>query len=134
MQNVLISINKPYTDFIKEGKKTSELRVKPPQINNPYRVYIYETLKHGGSGKIIGTWICRNQYEWCMYMGIPAHLPIVSCISIDAIRKYTKNLDKNLTEMKITDLEIFNTPKNLSEFTCKGKVLTRPPQNWCYVD
>jgi hypothetical protein len=88
MQAILMSINKPHTDNINTQMKTSELRTKPPQIPTPFRVYTYETIKGGGCGKVINTWVCNNTYEWLIYMGIPGHLSKVACISNEEIMKY----------------------------------------------
>lgn len=134
MQAILISINKPYTDYINNGTKTSELRTRPPKINTPFRVYTYETINGGGSGKIVNTWICRNMYEWLMYMGMPAHLPKVACVSNQYICEYSRHGERNITEMKISDLHVYEKPIPLSSFSYRGKSIQRAPQNWCYVD
>lgn len=47
MKSVLISVNKPNTDNIHKGIKTSELRTNLPKIPPPFKVYMYETLKGG---------------------------------------------------------------------------------------
>ncbi len=134
MNAILISIQKPFTDYIHEGKKTSELRTRPPKIKTPFRVYTYETKAYGGAGKVVNTWVCNNMYEWLLYMGMPAHLPIVACVSTEYIQKYSNNGNKNITEMKISSLKVFENPLELSEFSYKNKPIIRAPQNWCYVD
>ena len=143
---VMFSINKPHTDNIKAGLKTSELRIRPPKISGTYKAYIYETLKNGGCGAVIGEFTAYNENRWRMCVGIPAHLCILACVSADEIRKYSRNGLKDITEISISDLVIYDKPKELADF--KGRKLVwrgnnhvhayeqikRPPQSWCYVE
>lgn len=69
MKAVLISINKPNTDNIIGRAKTSELRTKAPCITTPFKVYIYETKRYGGCGKVIGEFTCFDKVIW----RIPMH-------------------------------------------------------------
>lgn len=160
MKSVMFSINKPHTDNIKIGTKTSELRTRPPKIDEPYKAYIYETLKDGGCGKVIGEFTAYNENTYRICMGVPAHLVMCGCVSAEEILAYTKNGEKDLTEISISDLVIYDEPKELSEFRKSGALsyddwlysvyngtsessyekylfpftLTRPPQSWCYVE
>lgn len=143
---VMFSINKPHTDNIKAGLKTSELRIRPPKISGTYKAYIYETLKNGGCGAVIGEFTAYNENRWRMCVGIPAHLCILACVSVDEIRKYSCNGLKDITEISISDLIIYDKPKELSEFRGRKLVwrgnnhvhayeqIKRPPQSWCYVE
>ncbi len=126
---VLMSINRPHTDNIHAGRKTSELRTRAPKLKPPFKVYTYEPRRFGGCGKVVSEWTCKSMTEWLMYMGMPAHLTVTGCISAEEIRSYCDNGRKNITEMKISDLVVYDCPKELSEFC-----LTRPPQSWCYVE
>ncbi|MBE6838176.1 MAG: hypothetical protein E7507_01350 [Ruminococcus sp.] len=160
MKSVIFSINKPHTDNIKSGAKTSELRTRPPKIDEPYKAYIYETLKDGGCGKVIGEFTAYNENTYRICMGVPINLVTSGCISAEEILRYTKNGEKDLTEISISDLVIYDKPKELSEFRKSGALsyddwlygmyngtsessyekylllfaLTRPPQSWCYVE
>ena len=150
---VLMSINRPHTDNIHAGLKTSELRTRAPKLPTPFKVYTYETRRFGGSGKVVSEWTCRSMTEWLMYMGTPAHLAVTGCVSVDEIRRYCDYGRKNITEMKISDLVVYEQPKELSEFylacdkpkgtdcaKCLDRMenhclqLAKPPQNWCYVE
>ena len=134
MKAVMFSINRPHTDNIKIEAKTSELRTRPPKIDEPYKGYIYETLKNGGCGKVIGEFTAFNEFTYRMCMGVPKHLVLSSCLSVEEIWAYTNKGEKDLTEISISDLVIYDEPKELSEFTVKNKKpLKRPPQSWCYV-
>ena len=85
-------------------------------------------------------------------MGIPAHLSKRAFVSNDYIWIYSNKGKKDITEMQISDLIIYDKPKELGEFrqchkceylshckdgeySCDGTHrLTRPPQSWCYVE
>ena len=105
---------------------------------------------------MVNEWICDKITEWRICMGIPAHLPKVACVSEEEIREYSGKDYKNISEMHITNLKVYDKPKELSEFcipckvsceNCKNplyfecwceekgkKVVTRPPRSWCYVE
>ena len=150
MRAVMFSINKPHTDNIKKLLKRSELRTRPPKIDEPYKAYIYETLRNGGCGKVIGEFTAFNEFTYRMCMGVPKHLDFSSCLSVEEIWAYTNKGEKDLTEISISDLVIYDKPKELSEFVkyekCPYAVavdcskciehhcLKRPPQSWCYVE
>ena len=101
---------------------------------------IGQTLK---PKEIVNEWICSDMATWRMCMGIPAHLSKSACVSDDYIWKYSNNGYKDITEMKISDLVIYDKPKELSEFhkptlptflKYEDDVIKRPPQSWCYVE
>lgn len=52
-----------------------------------------------------------------------------SCLSFEEIKKYIGIGDKTFYAWHISNLVIYDKPKELSEFG-----LTRPPQSWCYVE
>lgn len=162
MKAVMFSINRPHTDNIKSELKKSELRTRPPKIDEPYKGLIYETLRNGGCGKVIGEFTAYNEFKYRMCMGVPKHLVLSSCLSVEEIWAYTNKGEKDLTEISISDLIIYDEPKELSEFmkpcdkncdkcewldvqeigayentreikTCLNRI-TRPPQSWCYVE
>lgn len=160
MRAILMSIKAQHNRNIEAGEKTSELRKRVPQCDYPIKVYTYES-GFDGRHKVVNEWICKSTTEWRIVMGVPAHLQKVACVSTEDIREYSgKNYD-NIIEMKISDLKIYDKPKELSEFkkpykarpcelgkycedmicegTCKGNIcpcekISRPPQSWCYVE
>lgn len=161
MKSVMFSINKPHTDNIKAGLKLSELRTYPPKLTEAYKAYIYETLKHGGCGAVIGEFTAINKERWRICAGIPSHLCANACITEAEIYKYSLGGIRDITEIAISDLVVYDKPKLLSEFyvACPGKKqvgkcdkcdktvgketvecdngkvrLIHPPQNWCYVE
>lgn len=162
MKAVLMSIKAQHNRKIEAKKKTSELRKRAPKCEYPIKVYTYES-GFDGRHKVVNEWICKDVTEWRICMGVPAHLPKVACVSIAEIREYSgKNYD-DISEMKISDLKIYDKPKELWEFTpwceksrntddnlemccnCKnaffdedgaffGCGVTRPPQSFMYVE
>lgn len=149
MNAILMSIQERHNKNIETGLKISELRTRPPKIKPPFRVYTYESGVFGRN-KVVNEWICESMTEWRICMGIPATLPRNAYVSISEIREYSGNDYKNITEMKISNLKIYDKPKELGEFrTLKNphrignshswisegyQKITRPPQSWCYVE
>lgn len=189
MKSVLIAIRPQWVEKIARGQKTIEVRKTAPQ-EVPFKAYIYETkgqyikfihgahTKYGyGCGKVIGEFICDKvdkimtlQHTYYNFLGVPLATTTEYCIWNDdlpqmcltkkEIEEYGKG--KTLYGWHISDLKIYDKPRNLSEFrkpcdwnydccTCKrakyeltkaeAKVfygcdseLTRPPQSWCYVE
>lgn len=158
MKSILMSIQARNNRNIEAGIKRSELRKRVPQCDYPIKVYTYES-GFDGRHKVVNEWICRTSTEWRICMGVPAHLPKRACVSVGEIREYSgKNYD-NITEMEISDLKIYDEPKELDEFKKAGFMteeewlyalypnthcnyeawakkfdITRPPQSWCYVE
>lgn len=155
MKTILMSIRAEHNRNIEERKKTAELRLKPPKCELPFKVLTYESGADGRH-KVVNEWICDKITEWRICMGIPAHLPKAACVSAEEIREYSGKDSKDISEMHITNLKIYDKPKELSEFcipckvsceNCKNplyfecwceekgkKVVTRPPRSWCYVE
>lgn len=152
MKAVLMSTKNRHILNMHSRNKTNELRTRPPKIECPFKVYNFDTESSGGSGKVVSEWICDNMTTWRICMGVPQHLVKSGCVSEDEILKYTDNGYKDLTAMHISNLIIYDKPKELSEFkqchkceyyancyeheySCEGVYnLTRPPQSWCYVE
>ena len=122
---------------------------------------------YNGSGKVIGEFICdkveRLEYQEKYLRGITSQTAIKyfsdkiksTALSVDELVNYGKG--KTLYGWHISDLKIYDKPRELSEFSrpcsysglcfsCKrtsfkkdGNLLcntkiTRPPQSWCYVE
>ena len=181
MKAVMISIQPKRVEKIANGEKTIEVRKTAPK-EVPFKAYIYETqgqyikfihgahTKYGyGRGKVIGEFICDKVemvnakcsdydidlfYHDCLTNG---------CLTEREIEKYFNvPEDRDLRAMKgngyvwnISDLKIYDKPKELSEFrkpcdrfldccTCRRLVrneymscdnkINRPPLSWCYVE
>lgn len=94
------------------------------------------------NGKVIGEFICKNVYwqhlrELYIFEDFEKQMR-GSCLTRSELASYLKcskgtNLLENHKKWEfytwhISDLKIYDTPKELSEFGLK-----RPPQSWCYV-
>ncbi len=142
MKSVLISIQPKWVNKIVSGEKTLEVRKTRPKLETPFKCYIYETTAKyktrllglnctcQGKGKVMGEFVCDSIemvnakcsdygidlfYHDCMAQG---------CLTEREIEKYF-NIpeDKDLRAMKgngyawhISDLKIYDKPKDLSEF------------------
>lgn len=142
MKSVLISIQPKWVNKIVSGEKTLDVRKTRPKLETPFKCYIYETTAKyktrllglnctcQGKGKVMGEFVCDSIemvnakcsdygidlfYHDCMAQG---------CLTKREIEKYF-NIpeDKDLRVMKgngyawhISDLKIYDKPKDLSEF------------------
>ena len=197
MKSVLISIQPKWVEKIASGEKTIEVRKTKPNLETPFKCYIYCTngtqlvdvrkeriyldinkrflLTNGKSNnvisstppqvnrKVIGEFVCDridisvvelkpNDIEPCYWKLING-----SCLTKNELMNYGKY--NALYGWHISDLKIYDKPKELSEFTkymdCKNTYdccachnwsrlnlkciamnneVKRPPQSWCYVE
>lgn len=155
MKAILISIQARHNRNIEAGKKISELRNRIPQCAYPIKVYTYES-GNDGRHKVVNEWICESVDIWHLKRGIPVHLPKAACVPAWEIREYRDKKRNSISEMHISDLKIYDTPRELSDFKTpdkpyhriierdgclmfadgyeSGKPLTRAPQSWQYVE
>ena len=126
---VLISIQPKWCELIASGKKTVEVRKTRPKIDTPFKCYIYCTKdKHGWfdflnktrrDGKVIGEFVCDYIEEFKEFeYGLDAlhrHIKLNACMGYDDIYKYL-GLEKCGYGWHISDLVIYDKPKELSEF------------------
>lgn len=132
MKSVLISIQPKWCELIANGKKTIEVRKSRPKIETPFKCYIYCTYGNekenycvGKRGKVIGEFACDwiteinpscdidsfvNQY----IHGYLAILGENDCMSFNDMKAYLGN--KKGYDWHISDLKIFDKPKELVEF------------------
>lgn len=178
MKSVLISIQPKWVGKIASGEKTIEVRKSKPKLETPFKCYIYETItrvketvkeydcdfslvrriksvKQWG-GKVIGEFVCDRIKK----INIPirdvttpdmAIFSIESCLSVKELTNYIGNGQVGYG-WHISDLKIYDKPKELSEFWtikctnkrngCVGckvkpkciKTITRPFQSWGYIE
>ena len=170
MKAVLISIQPRWCELIASGKKTVEVRKTRPKLETPFRCYIYETQgrtetpfidEEGhhifkGRGEVIGEFVCDRVIGTCPWRlkgetGFCAkrteeetQLPDMACLTLEEIETYAGSRGRGIYGWHISDLVIYDNPRELSEFRIAeyryGKVMlppreiTRPPQSWCYVE
>lgn len=154
MKSVLISIKPKWCELIVSGKKTIEVRKTRPKLETPFKCYIYCTkeLHSGlvvGGGKVIGDFMCDKitHYPFEDYNDGEHLMPFgeLEKTCLDGIEIYDYLRTKDGYGWHISDLKIYDEPKELSEFKGRKLVwrgnnhiheyeeLTRPPQSWCYV-
>lgn len=167
---VLLSIQPKWCELIAIGIKTIEVRKTRPKLETPFKCYIYQTKRTwvyniysaiaDWQGKVIGEFVCdsiikisynKNGYglDDSAINGVIAK----SCMSENELYRYLKGKLPYLWH--ISDLEIYDKPKELGEFRyfCGGKCdvckrcycrnectwicdnsIKRPPQSWCYME
>lgn len=181
MKAVLLSIQPKWCELIASGKKTVEVRKNRPKLETPFKCYIYETkdkhFEHIGVhyadgqdfihhiGKVIGEFVCSGiddfkiPHLWVRQI-IRYDLYRESCVPFGNLYEYSNGGRKLLYGWHITDLVIYDKPKELSEFKrpCNGncqycdyalwettsfvsesKIIgcsqkVSAPQSWCYVE
>lgn len=171
---VLISIQPKWCELIASGKKTVEVRKTAPKLQTPFKCYIYCTNKKHAwhcdtpitgnpHSKIIGEFECDEiQILLQCNSGLVAEK---ACISRREFFSYLGipyethgGYWAKAYGWHITDLKIYDAPKELGEFKKDGYMteeqwlyalypnthchyaawakrfeITRPPQSWCYV-
>ena len=145
MKSVLISIQPKWCELIASGKKTVEVRKTRPKIDVPFKCYIYctkskkpyESFAVSGKpfecgGKVIGEFVCDYIVD-CRDINMDN-----TCLSVAEWLKYTNGHKGIVWGWHISDLVIYDEPKELSEFIverypCLAR-MKRPPQSWCYVE
>lgn len=182
MKSILLSIKPKYVELIAMGKKTIEVRKTAPQ-QAPFKAYIYCTIGNGVKGdylvpsgiqcgKVIGEFVCDKVICSQAYFDSQGknHLTNVfpedikkTCLTEYDLWDYIAGKACKANEIydgylwHISDLKIYDKPKELSEFSrpcsysglcfsCKrtsfkkdGNLLcntkiTRPPQSWMYIE
>jgi predicted transcriptional regulator len=165
MKSVLISIQPKWCEKICSGKKTIEVRKTRPKIETPFKCYIYmtkngsfndfETDKNKLSiaqflrnqGKVIGEFVCDRieditynevlvdgtLYKSYYYLQHGSKSLKKTCLTIQEIKEYLNG--KYGFGWHISDLKIYDKPKELSEFyNLKGEPIKRAFQSWGYIN
>lgn len=166
---VLISINPHPTAQIISGEKKVEIRKTKPNLPTPFPCYIYEScgnrfvanqnlsggVRVAGRKKVIGEFVCDRidywQHHWSPDVMHIEKMSELSCVSTTELLDYLGGIydkqgsNKKLYAWHISDLVIYDEPKEISEFVsasisntdCFGqqlKWLDKAPQSWCYVN
>lgn len=148
MKSVLISIRPKWCEKIMSGEKTIEVRKSAPKevpfkcyiyctkTNNKWALSDYEGAYQNSKGevvnaqcKVIGEFICDEidkivpdcQFGYLDYLAL-----CDTCLSIEEIQNYGKG--KTLYGWHISDLKIYDKPKELNEFY----VYKHDNFNYCY--
>ena len=138
MKSVLISIQSKWCELIASGKKTVEVRKTRPKLETPFKVYIYMTksnltgdkkaYKDRMAGKVIGEFVCdwvestplwriKGNTGFCAKRtNREEHLPQMACLSLEELEKYAGSVNRLIYGWHISNLVIYDEPKELSEF------------------
>lgn len=141
---VLISIHPEWVEKILAGEKTLEVRKNRPNMETPFKVYIYCTAGNlsyevnngmmcniSGGKLVVGEFVC-DKITWLTHTGfsgfpgnrlvaidgytIDGSFPIYkSLLTTQQIEKYLDGKDGYVWH--ISNLKIYDTPKPLSEFS-----------------
>jgi len=148
MKSVLISIKPTWCNLIVSGKKTMEVRRTHPKIKTPFKCYIYETkarsdlptfvdedghVLYTGHGQVIGEFVCDKIYDIEPHYDIPNFCNQYiggwkfgdgePCLSFAELGAYLGG--KHGYAWHISDLKIYDEPKELSEFAITDKEAIR---------
>lgn len=177
MKAVLMSIHPKWCELIFSGEKTIEVRKTAPKLETPFKVYVYCTngrfditdiddltsesvrVVSEGRGKVIGEFVCDKVNYYPAHSAFAKYSYKDTGVNAEEFIKYSKG--KDIYGWHISDLKIYDTPKELYEFTkacdfrsncgvCTrkkyliedgfaqfmgcNKRIYRPPQSWCYVE
>lgn len=175
MKSILISIRPQWCEKIANGEKAIEVRKSAPK-EVPFKAYIYETkgatetpwvdedghFIYKGRGQVIGEFICDEVEKFSVGSLRCDDIEKLACLSYREMINYfykPEELDGKTSKMgyawHISDLKIYDKPKELSEFKrycnqnnscencpyydyvkmqCVARKITRPPQSWQYVE
>ena len=161
--SVITSVSPRECELIASGRQTMLVRKTRPKIETPFKCYIYctkgtfditdcpdlskDSVKKvaEGRGKVIGSFVCdeiiedkHGEYADVFYKD--------GLLTLEEQKKYGKN--KPLYGWHISDLKIYNKPKELGEFGnyktewiqwyhSDDKVfypLKRMSGSWCYIE
>lgn len=153
MKSVMLSIKPRWCEMIARGQKTIEVRKSSPKLEAPFLCYIYctktknkwslcdyEGAYENSKGEIVyaqqhivGEFVCDyilgitpDTYGQREYFISDDDLN-ASCLTTNDLWEYGSG--KTLYGWHISDLVIYDEPRELSEYKIK-----RPPQSWCYVE
>ncbi len=172
---VMLSIRPKWVEKIASGEKTIEVRKTRPKLGTPFKCYIYCTLpkyphedfiatdypspQFYGGGKVIGEFTCERIFPINIFDNgsiqnwLFEHMER-SCLTYEELADYIGN-GRTGYGWHISDLRIYDMPKELSEFKglckveadccacpyynyskmdCDGRTINRAPQSWCYVE
>ena len=143
-RDVMLSVSGKYTEPILRGVKWWEVRKTAPKIKPPFTVYLYETrspytsfgFSHRGAGCVIGEFVC-DRIAILPRGRIGFLVPRGTCLSSSQVQDYAGDADKlylwHISKVKKYVMErplyFYSPPYSPGDF----RVLTRPPQSWCYV-
>ena len=160
MKSVLISIQPKWCELIASGKKTVEARKTRPKTETPFKCYMYCTSSnvhecllqnesgaklihtinyktaipvggYVGNGKVIGEFICDEILNAIVIDCNDFYTK--SCMSLEEWLKYTDNHKGEMWCWHISDLVMYDKPKELSEFYTECQMNCEHCEMWGYT-
>lgn len=141
MKSVLLSIKPKYCEIIAGGIKTIEVRKTKPKLDTPFKCYIYCTKAKSKNlqlqGKVIGEFVCDEIFPIRVFENGTIQDYVFrsmkkSCVPYDDIVNYIGNGCIGYG-WHISNLKIYNTPKELSEFYTECKMECEHCKMWRYT-
>lgn len=141
MKAVLMSIRPQWCEKIFNERKSIEVRKSRPSIPTPFKVYVYQTKHKGGKaivnevlnsvyggGKVIGSFVCDEIYVRpanVIYYGKGQedYLDLLksACMTEREVLDYMGGqFNRETYFWHVTDLKIYDKPKELGEFYTLG--------------
>lgn len=148
MKSVLISIQPKWCELIASGKKTVEVRKTKPKLETPFKVYIYETQGRYEDlrdcrtfkfwdirQKVIGEFVCDEVFPlWSGYSGNNGN----DCLTFNGRERYLGFEKDGSNKMgygwHISNLVIYDKPRELSEFVVEGDCACENCRNCKWLD
>lgn len=139
MREVMISIQPKWCKLICSGEKTVEVRKNRPNCELPFKCYIYCTkgkptfyqsafCDEVSNGKVIGEFVCDKIYDIIPHFDTPTfpnqyicgwdYGKEFDCLSFEELTSYLNG--KKSYGWHITDLVVYDEPRELSEFYTEG--------------
>jgi predicted transcriptional regulator len=179
MDSVLFSIQPEHCKRIIDGVKEWEFRTRPPKSKKDYKGFIYCTQGNifcssiarafsdkGISRHVIGEFICDDMVEvvkggFVNPFAINNRILERGRLSPKEMLEYTDHYRKDLYALHISQLVIYDEPKELTDFMkplkkadcgmkdcadyddgfcaangiiCDKLIIKRAPQSWCYAE
>ena len=135
MKAVLLSVKPKWCKLIFSGEKTIEVRKTAPKLETPFKVYVYQTKHKGksivsealstvyGGGKVIGSFVCykieKIEFQAQCSSTLSERwtfnrIAKQACLTAVDMGAYLNG--DNGYGWHITDLKIYDKPKELGEF------------------
>lgn len=130
-KSVITSVSPRECELIASGRQTMLVRKTRPNLETPFKVYVYQTKHNGGKaivsevlnsvyggGKVIGSFVC-DRVRLCIPFGLKGHLLSQEvyremCLTKEQLDKYGGL--KTLYGWHITEPKLFDKPRELGEF------------------
>ena len=135
MTDYILSIRPQWVKMIFDGEKTAEIRTSAPRTfvsaRAPLRVWVYETERDGGCGKLVGVFICRrieylNAVDFSTRTKLLVDIARKSCLTEEQLKAY-KGSAGRIFAWSIEDAHRLREPMELNA-VFPGRYL--PPQSW----